>query len=297
METSASEELSMTRQPDAGQFTRFQTQKLTPTIGAEIHGVDLSEDLDEAVVRDLRSALLEHKVIFFRNQSITPAQHIRFARRFGPLEIHPATPKDQPNPEVLRIAHGPTSRGRENAWHSDVTWRPEPSLGSILRAVEIPPVGGDTLFCDMYAAYDSLSPAMKAWVCELSAVHDIARVFAGRLGEDAASLHKTFPPQTHPVVRTHPETGRRALYVNTAFTARIEGLSPKESDWLLAHLYSQAAAPEHQCRFRWATDSIAFWDNRASQHYAASDYFPAVRIMERVTIAGDRPFFDRDRGT
>eukprot|EP01041_Mallomonas_annulata_P024950 gene24950-45865_t len=136
---------------------------------------------------------------------------------------------------------------------------------------------------------------MKDWVCTLTATHDIARVFAKRLGKTAEELHEKYPPQHHPVVRTHPETGRRTLYVNTGFTTHIDGLSPKESDWLLAHLYAQATLPEYQCRFRWRPNSIAFWDNRACQHYAASDYFPAVRVMERVTVAGDRPFFDPSR--
>jgi taurine dioxygenase len=265
---------------------------LAPTIGAEISGVDLRDDLDDATIADIRGALLRWKVIFFRDQDITVEQHIAFARRFGELEIHPATPKDQANREVLRITHGPESRGRENNWHSDVTWREAPSLGSVLRAVEVPDVGGDTLFSDMGAAYDGLSPAMKEWLCTLTASHDIARVFAKRLGKSAEELHEQYPVQHHPVVRTHPETGRRSLYVNTGFTTHIDGLSPKESDWLLSHLYSQAALPEYQCRFRWAPNSIAFWDNRACQHYAASDYFPAVRTMERVTIAGDRPYFD-----
>jgi len=285
----------MTHQPSAATFARFETKPLSPSIGAEIHGLDLSRELDDQTVAEVRRALLTYKVIFFRDQDITRAQHIAFAHRFGELEIHPATPKAQPDPEVLHIAHGPDSRGKENAWHSDVTWRETPSLGSILRAVELPPVGGDTLFCDMYAAYDTLSPAMKDWVCGLSAVHDIARVFAGRLGKDREELHAKYPPMTHPVVRTHPETGRSALYVNTAFTDHIVGLSRKESDWLLAHLYAQAAIPEHQCRFVWRPNSIAFWDNRSSQHYAASDYFPQVRRMERVTIAGDRPYFDPAR--
>jgi taurine dioxygenase len=277
-------------------FERLAVRPLTPAIGAEISGLDLSEEQDEAVIAEIRAALLAHKVVFFRDQHITPAQHIAFARRFGTLEIHPATPKDQPDPEVLHIAHGPDSKGKENAWHSDVTWRAEPSLGSILRAVEVPAVGGDTLFADMGAAFRGLSPAMQRWCRGLSAVHDIARVFAGRLGKNADELHTKFPPQTHPVVRTHPETGEQALYVNTAFTSHIEGLSKPESDALLAHLYAQAAIPEYQCRFHWAPGSIAFWDNRAAQHYAASDYFPAVRQMERVTIAGDRPFY-RDEGS
>ncbi|GBF58780.1 alpha-ketoglutarate-dependent taurine dioxygenase [Candidatus Phycosocius bacilliformis] len=286
----------MTVHVPKSQFTRFEVRPLTPNIGAELLGLDLSQELDDAMIGDIRAALLAHKVVFFRDQNITRAQHLAFARRFGPLEIHPATPRDQPDPEVLRIAHGPNSRGVENNWHSDVTWRAEPSLGSILRAIDLPEVGGDTLFSDMYAAYEALSPAMKAFVCTLEAEHDIARVFAKRLNQDIEKLHEKFPVQVHPVVRTHPETGKRALYVNTGFTTRILGLSKKESDWLLDHLYSFAAVPEHVCRFRWAPGSLAFWDNRACQHYAASDYFPAVRIMERVTIAGDRPFFDPSRG-
>ncbi len=263
---------------------------LTPAIGAEIGGVDLgSPDIGEAIPA-IRAALLAHKVIFFRDQHISRAQHIAFARHFGDLEVHPATPRDQVDREVLRIAHGPDSRGSENSWHSDVTWRESPSLGSILRAVEVPPVGGDTLFADMHAAYTRLSPGMQRVAAGMTAVHDISRVFAGRLGQSVADLQARFPPQTHPVVRTHPETGLPCLYVNAAFTSHINGLSRSESDALLAHLYAQAANPEIQCRFRWQAGSIAFWDNRASQHFAASDYFPAVRIMERVTVAGCRPF-------
>ena len=276
-------------------FARLKVAPLTPSIGAEISGIDLSQEQDDAVIAEIRAALLAHKVVFFRDQPITPAQHIAFARRFGTLEIHPATPKDQPDPEVLHIAHGPESKGKENAWHSDVTWRSEPSLGSILRAVEVPPVGGDTLFADMAAAFRGLSPAMQDFCRGLTAAHDIARVFAGRLNKPVEELHKQYPPQVHPLVRTHPETGEQALYVNTAFTSHVEGLSAKESDRLLAHLYAQAAIPEYQCRFRWEPGSIAFWDNRAAQHYAASDYFPAVRRMERVTIAGDRPFYRDER--
>jgi taurine dioxygenase len=274
--------------------TRLAIDPLTPTIGAEISGVDLAAPLDDETIAEIRAALCRHKVIFFRDQDITRAQHIAFARRFGPLEVHPATPRDQPDPEVLRIAHGPESKGRENNWHSDVTWRPEPSLGSILRAIEVPPTGGDTLFADMAAAYRGLSPALRDWLPKLTAVHDIARVFAKRLGKSTEELHAKYPPQSHPVIRTHPETGEQALYVNTGFTSHIEGLSAKESTALLDHLYAQAAIPEYQCRFRWRPHSIAFWDNRAAQHYAASDYFPAVRVMERVTVAGDRPFYRAD---
>ncbi len=271
--------------------TAFTPRPLSPTIGAELLGIDLGAALSDEAINEVRRALLEYKVVFFRDQDISRAQHIAFARRFGALEIHPATPADQEDREVLRIAHGAKSRGVENNWHSDVTWRETPSLGSILRAIELPDVGGDTLFCDMYAAFEGLSPEMKRFVTGLTAVHDIARVFAGRLRKSAEDLHAKFPPMEHPVIRTHPETGKPLIYVNTGFTTHIKGLSRKESDWVLEHLYAQAAIPEYQCRFRWAPGSIAFWDNRACQHYAASDYFPAVRVMERVTIAGDKPFY------
>ena len=274
-----------------GSYAHFQPRPLSPTIGAELIGVDLAGPIDDSLIAEVRRALLEYKVVFFRDQKIDRVQHIEFARRFGELEIHPATRPDAEHPEVLRIEHGPQSRGTENNWHSDVTWRERPSLGSILRALEVPAVGGDTLFADMYAAYDKLSPEMQRFVCGLTAVHDIARVFASKLGRRAEELHEKFPPQEHPVVRTHPETGRRLLYVNVAFTDRIKGLTAKESDWLLQHLYATAANADIQCRFRWEPGSLAFWDNRACQHFAVSDYFPQRRVMERVTIAGDRPFF------
>tara|TARA_R110000782_G_scaffold72080_1_gene144325 strand:+ start:326 stop:1129 length:804 start_codon:yes stop_codon:yes gene_type:complete len=264
---------------------------MSPAIGAELIGADLAAPND-TLVEEVRAALLQYQVVFFRDQDVTRAQHIAFARAFGELEIHPATPKDQPDREVLRIVHGPNSRGMENAWHSDVTWREQPSLGSILRAIELPDVGGDTLFSNMVMAYEGLDDDLKTRLCEMTAVHDIARVFAKRLGKDTASLHEKFPLMEHPVVRTHPETGQRLIYVNTAFTDHIKGMDRAESDELLSFLYSRAAIPEYQCRFRWAPGSIAFWDNRACQHYAASDYFPNTRIMERVTIAGDRPYFD-----
>ncbi len=276
--------------------SRIDIRPLTPAIGAELHGIDLGAPDIADHVPAIRAALLAHKVIFFRDQHITAEQHIAFARHFGDLEIHPATPKDQANQEILRIAHGPDSRGTENAWHSDVTWRERPSLGSILRAIEVPAVGGDTLFVDMHLAFQTLSAEMQRFVRGLNAVHDIARVFAGRLGKTADDLRAKYPPQTHPVVRTHPETGAPTLFVNTAFTSHIEGLSAAESATLLAHLYATASNPEIQCRFRWQPGSIAFWDNRASQHFAASDYFPARRVMERVTIAGCKPFHDATRG-
>ena len=276
----------------SAESAHFTLRPMTPAIGAELLDIDLGADDIVDAIPAIRAALLEHKVIFFRDQDITREQHLFFAQQFGELEIHPATPKDQPNPEILRIAYGPESRGQENAWHSDVTWREEPSLGSILRAIEIPEVGGDTLFADMHAAYLNLSDEMQRWVSGMTAVHDIARVFARRLGKRPEELHDKYPPMEHPVIRTHPETGLPGIYVNTAFTSHIKGLSEKESGWLLDHLYAQAANPEIQCRFRWAEGSIAFWDNRAVQHFACSDYYPARRAMERATIKGDRPYYD-----
>jgi taurine dioxygenase len=267
---------------------------LTPTIGAEIEGVDLRRPVDADTQAELRAALLEWKVLFFRDQDLTTEQHLDFARRFGDLEVHPFAPHKPGYPEVLAITHDRDSKGRENTWHSDVTWREKPSLGSILRAVEVPPMGGDTLFADMYAAYDGLTDQVKEKIAGAKAVHDFAHfrlrmVKQGKTPEEIEAFNRQYPMVEHPVVRTHPETGRKALYVNAAFTQHIVGMEKDESDSLLRHLYAQAAIPEHQCRFRWRTNSIAFWDNRACQHYAASDYWPAVRRMERVTVIGDRP--------
>jgi len=278
-------------------FERFDTFPLTPTIGAEIRGIDLAADLPDQTIAEIRRALLHYKVIFFRDQDITRAQHTAFARRFGELEIHPMTPADQPQPEVLQLNSGPGHRTMADHWHSDVTWRAEPSLGSILRARRVPGVGGDTVWADMVAAFDGLSPALKEWLPRLTAVHD-GSAFAVMQGKPRESFHELYPVQHHPVVRTHPETGAQALFVNSGFTKSIDGLSQKESDWLLDHLFAQVAVPEYQCRFRWTAHSIAFWDNRATQHYATADYLPAIREMDRITIVGDRPFYDpkRSRG-
>jgi taurine dioxygenase len=269
----------------------LDVRPMTPAIGAEILNIDLGSANIRESIPSIRAALLKYGVIFFRDQELTQEQHIAFARHFGELEVHPATPKDQPNPEVLRIAHGPKSRGQENNWHSDVTWREKPSLGSILLAREVPDVGGDTLFANMHLAYERLSEQMKRFCERLTAVHDISRVFAKRLNKTPEELHEKYPPMRHPVIRTHPETGEPAVYVNNGFTSHIEGLSKEESVWLLDHLYKTAWDVEIQCRFRWQPGSIAFWDNRVCQHLAVSDYFPARRVMERVTIAGDKPFF------
>ena len=272
----------------------LEVRPLTPTIGAEIHGVDLRLPLDAQTLSEVRAALLDWKVLFFRDQDITTEQHLAFARNFGELEVHPFAPEKPGYPEVLAITHDRERPGKENTWHSDVTWRLEPSLGSILRALEVPEVGGDTLFADMYNAYEGLSDEVKTKIEGKSAIHDFENFRRGlrKKGKSESEIeayNKKYPPAEHPVVRTHPETGRKGLYVNAAFTQHIVGMEREESDSLLRHLYAQAAIPEFQCRFHWGVNSIAFWDNRASQHYAVSDYWPAVRRMERVTIVGDKP--------
>jgi taurine dioxygenase len=254
-------------------------------------GVDLRQ-LSTGLIDEVREALLKYKVVFFRDQDLSREQHIAFAQHFGELEIHPATPRDQPDPEVLQIAYGPDSKGRENMWQSDVTWREKPSLGSILRAIEIPPAGGDTLFANMTLAYDRLPDTTKEKIHQRTAIHDIARVFAKRLNKKPEELREQYPLMEHPVVRTHPETKEPVVYVNGAFTSHIKDMPTEESKSLLDELYKSAWNPEIQCRFKWRAGSIAFWDNRACQHFAVSDYFPAVRSMERVTIAGDKPYFE-----
>jgi taurine dioxygenase len=263
---------------------------VTPAIGAEVSGISLAEPCDPGTWAELDKAFTEHKVLFFRDQHITTTQHVAFCRQFGDLEVHPFVPPKAGYPEVMVLVANEKRKGNENTWHSDVTWRQEPSLGSMLRAVELPALGGDTLFANMELAYEALDDATKERLEGRTAIHDFTKVFGGRKSADElAALHETYPPAEHPVVRTHPVTGRRSLYVNAAFTVRIVGMERDESDELLRFLYRQADVPEIQCRLRWEPDTFALWDNRCAQHYAVSDYFPHRRVMERVTIVGDRP--------
>ena len=273
----------------------FIVNRLSPTIGGEILGIDLSKPLDKETKTLLYEALLTYKVIFFRDQEISTKQHIDFSKNFGELEIHPFAPKKESFPEVLVITHNEKSKGRENTWHSDVTWRMEPSLGSVLRMIEKPQHGGDTLFADMDAAYNGLSNAIKEKLEGAIAVHDFANfrnrlIKEGKSDEEIKAFNEQYPMPEHPVIRTHPDTKRKVIYVNAAFTKYIQGWDQKESREMLYFLYSQASIPEYQCRFAWQDNSIAFWDNRACQHYANSDYWPHVRKVERVTIIGDRPY-------
>jgi taurine dioxygenase len=266
-------------------------EPLTAKIGAEIRGVDLADDLDDSVIEEIRQALLDWKVIFFRDQHrLDRDRHVAFGRRFGDLEIHPITPKDQAQPEVFVIPAGGTFRAPDN-WHSDVTWRPEPSLGSILRAIELPPLGGDTLWADMGMAYDLLDDETKEKIDDRKATHDYASAFGrGQPAEVVDKMRAKHPTVEHPIVRTHPETGRRTLYVNRGFTRSIVGMDDAEAQPLLRRLYRQSTIVDLQCRFRWAPGSVAFWDNRATQHVVSNDFLPARRVMERVTIVGDKPF-------
>lgn len=272
------------------QFSRIQVIPLTPRLGAEIKGVDIRDNLDDDVIAEIRAAVLKHKIVIFRDQDITTTQHAAFARRFGEPDVHPSTPRDQPHPEVLYLRNGPNSKASADIWHTDGSWRAEPSWGTVLRSRIVPPAGGDTLFADMGAALEGLSPALKSWISSLTAVHDMAVGFAGRTDMSKEQMNALYPPQEHPVVATHPETGERLLYVNVAFASHIKDLNPVESDWLLRHLCAQVNAPEYQYRLHWEPNIVAFWDNWSVQHYATFDYYPEIREMERIALAGARSF-------
>ena len=267
---------------------------ITPTIGAEIQGLDLRQHIDATAKAWVAEQLVQHKVIFFRDQQISAQQHLEFARQFGQLETHPVNPKDG-FPELL-VLHNDSDRPPADTaiWHSDVTWRPQPSLGSILIARKVPEVGGDTLFANMEAAYAGLDDSIKAQIDGCNAIHrfEPMRRYLLESGADAeqlAKFEKKYPDVTHPIVRTHPVTGRKSIYVNALFTVGIEGMTDAQAQPLLDKLFATATRPEYQCRFQWRESSIAFWDNRAAQHYATADYYPHERLMERATIEGDTP--------
>jgi taurine dioxygenase len=272
-------------------YGAIRIEKLTPHVGAEIAGVDLGRPLDERAFKEIHDALVEHGVVFFRDQRMTPEQHKALGRLFGELHVHPAAPSLLPgHPEVFVIhADEHSKHVAGEYWHSDVSCDPEPPMGSILYMHELPPVGGDTLFASMYAAYDTLSAPMQRFLEGLTAMHEGEHVYRGRYGNDDTG--KVYPRAEHPVVRTHPVSGRKALFVNGGFTTRIVQLARAESDALLEFLFRHIETPELHCRFRWRVNSVAFWDNRSVQHHAMWDYFPQRRHGHRVTIKGDRPFF------
>lgn len=264
-------------------------KKLTASIGAEVSGINMA-DVDDETLAEIRAAWIEHKVLVLRDQDISIEEHIAFGRRFGELEVHPFAYKRDGYPEIVRIHSTPDKPYAASRWHSDVTWRAEPSMGSILRGLIIPPAGGDTCFANAAAAYDRLEDGWKARIDGLVAVHDFVRVFGDRLSDaERAEKREEYPVQSHPVVRTHPETGDRCIYTNKPFVSHIEGLSEAESNEILAHLETAIASPSVQCRVRWEVDTFVMWDNRSTQHNATNDYWPEERMVERVTVAGDRP--------
>jgi taurine dioxygenase len=272
----------------------FDIEPIGPTIGAELHGIDFSRALDPQTFRRLEQALWDHKVVYARNQDMTPAQQVALGRLFGELEVHPFRPEGE-FPEVLVLDnHKDNPLLSTDVWHSDTTFRERPTKYSILRCLIVPAAGGDTLWADMCAAYEGLSADLRRLIDGLSAVHDFMnfRKLFTKSDEDQKRLRemeRKFPNPTHPVVRTIPDTGKKALYVNPQFTKQIVGMSEEESRALLAFLFEQTHIPEYQFRLRWKPGTIVFWDNRSTQHYAVNDYYPNRRRMERIAVVGDRP--------
>jgi len=270
---------------------------LSPALGARIDGVDLSRDLTADQRDGIERALLDHQVLFFRDQPLQPDQHARFAALFGELHVHPIYPSVPDTPQIMVLDTDLTDV-RDNAiWHTDVTFLPTPALGAVLSAKHLPPWGGDTLWASGIAAFETLSAPLQCMLDGLTATHDFTRSFPlERFGTTPEALERweqtrrTYPPLSHPVVRVHPVSGRKALFVNEGFTARINELNVSESAALLAFLFAHATRPEHTIRWRWRQHDVAFWDNRVTQHYAVDDYRPQRRVMQRATILGDVPF-------
>jgi taurine dioxygenase len=282
----------------------IKVEPLTCAIGAEISNVSLADAaVDEILLAEIRILWLRHRVLFFRDQDISRADHVAFARHFGELEDHPVAGSDPDNPGLVRIYKSPDKPNDryENAWHTDATWREKPPLGCVLRCVECPPVGGDTMWANMVLAYEKLPERVKEQIAGLRARHSIEASFGAALPiEKRHALKAQFPDAEHPVVRTHPETGEKVLFVNAYATHLTNFHTPERVRYgqdyapgapqLLQYLISQAAIPEYQVRFRWSPNTFAFWDNRSTQHYAVMDYPPCHRKMERAGIMGDTPY-------
>jgi taurine dioxygenase len=281
-------------QAAAAAVAPFRIERLGASLGAEILGLDLKAPVAEDTFKAFEAALVEHKVLVLRDQHLTTEQHVRFSRMFGDLEVHPMRPQGE-FPEILVLDNDKDNPVLStDVWHSDTTFRTNPTKYTILRCQIMPELGGDTLWANMEAAYEGLSEIFRGMIADLRAVHDFQnfRVLFKNTAEDRAKLHRMedmFPNPSHPVVRTHPVTGRKSIYVNAQFTLRIEGMEPTESRAILDVLFAQARVPEYQFRLRWAPGMIVFWDNRSTQHYAANDYYPARRRMERTAVVGDVP--------
>ncbi|HOW76330.1 MAG TPA: taurine dioxygenase [Candidatus Competibacteraceae bacterium] len=276
--------------------TTLNIQPLGPAIGAVVSGIDLAHPLAADQQDQLIDALVKHQVLFFENQPLTPAQQRHFAARFGDLHVHPIYPNIPEQPEVLVLdTHADNLPDNDN-WHTDVTFIETPPLGAVLSAQRIPPSGGDTLWSSGVAAYEALSIPFRTFLDGLTAVHEFSKSFpAERFTTPEARAHwevanAKHPPVVHPVIRTHPVSGRKGLFVNAGFTTRIVELAPRESEAVLNLLFAHIARPEFVVRWRWKTHDVAFWDNRLTQHYAIADYLPHRRVMHRATILGDRPY-------
>ena len=273
----------------------IEIKPVSPALGAEISGVDISAPLNDQLVAEVRAALLERLVIFFRDQRLTPDTLVAFARRFGELARYPFVEGMDDNPDVVEVIKREDEvHNFGGIWHSDTAYLERPPMGSVLYAREIPPVGGDTLFANMYLAYETLSDGMKSFLEGLKAVNSAAKPDAAlgrdkRKAERPGLMEEIKTVSVHPVVRTHPETGRKALYVNRGHTVKIDGFTEAESRPILEYLYSHQTCPEFTCRFRWTPGAVAFWDNRAAQHIAVNDYQGHRRVMQRVTLAGEIP--------
>jgi taurine dioxygenase len=277
--------------------TRIEVQPIAGALGAELRGVDLGSDLDDATIAEIRQALLDHCVIFFRVQEFDAEQHKALARRFGTIFVHPNYYGLQADPEVLEIRREPgDTKVVGEDWHTDTTMMAEPPMGAILYALEVPPYGGDTLFANQYLAYETLSDGMKRLIGSLRAVHSDRMVagpavnHAGRTTKARGDADWRETINVHPVVRTHPETKRKLLYVNYSYTVGFDGMTEEESRPLLSYLMEHGNRPEFTCRFRWTKGAVAFWDNRCVKHLAINDAQPFRRVMRRVQIAGDKPY-------
>ena len=279
------------------QAPSFEITPLSPTLGARIAGIDLARPISRETVAQIRQALLHHEVLFFEDQHLTPSQHRELAAQFGQLHLHPIRPSVPGTPEVLILDNQPASDTDTGAWRADVTFIETPPMGSMLYAREVPPEGGDTLWSSMRAAYAALSPSLRRFLLDLDAEHDFTRSFppdhmtSMNVGIERYSwARREYPPVAHPLVRTHPETGKEGLFVNSGFTTRILGLSRRESAKILELLSEHIQRPEFVIRWHWKPNTLAFWDNRVTQHYTVDDYLPHRRVMHRVTILGDKPF-------
>jgi taurine dioxygenase len=274
---------------------RFTVRPLTPAIGALVEGLDLATPLEAPTVAAVQEALVAHHVLFFEGQRLEPASQRDLAANFGPLHIHPIYPHPPGVPEIIVFDTGVQNLPDADTWHSDVSCIEAPPMGAVLAARQLPETGGDTSWSSMIAAYEALSGPFRGLLDGLEAVHDLTKAFPKErygTGEDEAKwdeARRKNPPVKHPVIRTHPVTGRKGVFVNESFTTRILGLSPKESDALLRFLFEHVAKPEFTVRWRWKLGDVAFWDNRLTQHYALANYLPQRRVMHRATILGDRP--------